>query len=402
MVLLSGRLNAPSSRPQHTAAEDTAGAQACLWALASEIEDSAARAVYFDTTYLVRHEKIAKGRLSLRTGARNTFSTSWLILQTCCASQAAEPRTQFHENKRRAPAASAVVTAAALAAMDHQLYEGGAYHPQQQPVFLLDDDHDHWPVHQPVSAGAPAPASQAEPLPPLTGGGSANPAGAAAPMVPVDNLGELEDDEEATESENERGGGTRAMARLHHLPSAGYRPDSALTGASRQPSPSPSVNLHGGLTPAAQASAAPPRAQQAASSLPVPRGGSKGGGKARKPGGKGGITLRLLIEEGILQPGHNVLSVVRVARATYCHFAGWCCDAFCALPAAASGTQLSFEPSTLHNLLGCMTAVGLQGHETAGDAPGRRPYIQQHQRVNHDLRVTIGLQVSRSLVPSIW
>ncbi|KAL4450629.1 hypothetical protein ABPG77_000985 [Micractinium sp. CCAP 211/92] len=229
--------------------------------------------------------------------------------QTCCASRAAEPRTQFHENKRGAPAASAVVTAAALAAMDHQLYEGGAYHPQQQPVFLLDDDHDHWPVHQPVSAGAPAPASQAEPLPPLTGGGSANPAGAAAPMVPVDNLGELEDDEEATESENERGGGTRAMARLHHLPSAGYRPDSALTGASRQPSPSPSVNLHGGLTPAAQASAAPPRAQQAASSLPVPRGGSKGGGKARKPGGKGGITLRLLIEEGILQPGHNVLSV---------------------------------------------------------------------------------------------
>ncbi|KAL4433628.1 hypothetical protein ABPG75_000069 [Micractinium tetrahymenae] len=191
--------------------------------------------------------------------------------------------------------------------MEHQLYEGGMYHPQQQPVFLLEDDHEE-PVHHSASAAPPAAVPQAEQLPPLPAAGSGYPVG-----HPVGNLGGLEEDDEATESESERGGGSRAAPPVAWQPrgaaSAGFRADSTLTGASRQPSPTPSVSLHGAPPPAAQAGAAPAPTRQTAAPPPAPRGGSKGGSKARKPGGKGGITLRVLIEEGILQPGHNVLSV---------------------------------------------------------------------------------------------
>ena len=268
--------------------------------------------------------------------------------------------------------------------MDHHLYEGGAYHPQQQPVFLLDDDHDHWPVHHAAAAAAPATVPHAKPLPPPSG------AGRAYPAAPIVDQGEEEDDE-ATESESERGGGSRATARLHHLPSAGHRPNSALTGASRQPSPTPSVSLHGGLPPAVQAGAAPTGVQQATAPPPASRGGSKGGGKARKPGGKGGITLRLLIEAGILQPGHNVLSVVRLPRLliyTFHPAAVVRCMQGANVPVSAgvvSSSQFCRRQTHHYSLVLSKCAAGLQGHEAAGDPAARRPHLQQHQRVNHDL-----------------
>lgn len=190
------------------------------------------------------------------------------------------------------------------------------YHPQQQPVFLLDDDHDQWPVHHPASAMPPAGVPEAKPMPALhalPSTVSGYPVRPEAPSMPMSHLHGLGEDDEETESESDRGEETRKAVLLSRQLLAGHRPNSARTGASRQHSPTPSVSPRASLRPTAQVDAAPARGLQAAAHPPPLRGSTKGGSKARKPGGKGGITLRMLIEEGILQPGHNVLSVVRAS-----------------------------------------------------------------------------------------
>ena len=211
---------------------------------------------------------------------------------------------------RPAAAPASGGSSAPAATMDH-LYDahGGMYHHQQQTQYILVDEHDHdhgWPAHSAampaVHAGAPGglAAQQAaavahhqqaaEPLGPLPSIHGGYPGKPVAPMMPVG----LGDDDEATESEGEHARG----AALGWVPQQApqRRPESTLTATSQQPSPTPSVSVARG----ASGGAPPPPATKA-----------KGGGSKRKPGGKGGITLRLLIEEGVLQPGHNVLSVVR-------------------------------------------------------------------------------------------
>lgn len=221
---------------------------------------------------------------------------------------------------------------ASATAMD-QFFEGGLYQPHQHPQYIImpDDDHDHGWGHPGGPAPLAVPAAP-DPLPPLPGIGSRYPGKPVAPMVPVG----LGDDDEATESEDERPARGRGAPVLAWQPQhgSGLRPESALTGASQQPSPTPSVSLHAAAPPAAGVPAPAPAAA-------APKGGSKGAAKARKPGGKGGISLRLLIEEGILQPGHNVLSVVSgrprcmlyldspwftLVRAAKCWAAAWPCS----------------------------------------------------------------------------
>lgn len=190
----------------------------------------------------------------------------------------------------------------------------------QQMQYILEDDHDLWPVHPGLHAGMQAHPRQQHPqqqpgvpsgMVPVGGGGMqvAQPLGALPPvgshppgkpvMVPVDD--------EATESEGERRpvgpGAAAAMAAWGGLGSTGRRPvESGATGTS-QPSPTQSVSLTAPMSAAAAPAAGPAR-----------KGGSKSGSKGgprRVGSGKSAITLRLLIEEGVLQPGHNVLSVVR-------------------------------------------------------------------------------------------
>ena len=175
----------------------------------------------------------------------------------------------------------------------------------QEPQYILVDEHDHWPVHAGLATAAPATATEAQPLPPLPG------VAAQPPGKPVLYGGEAQPDDEATESDDEY----PALAWQHAAaPQLQRRPESALTGASAQPSPTPSVSLAAGPTTAGGSTTGAVGTKSS----------SKGGAapKARKPGGKGGITLRLLIEEGILQPGHNVLSVVRDAALKL--LVAWC------------------------------------------------------------------------------
>ena len=63
-------------------------------------------------------------------------------------------------------------------------------------------------------------------------------------------------------------------------------------------------------TSAASAGAAAGAAAAAEVPVPVVHAAAPAAPKARKPSVKGGVTLRLLIDEGVLQPGHDVLSVV--------------------------------------------------------------------------------------------
>lgn len=148
--------------------------------------------------------------------------------------------------------------------------------------FTLEDDHDWERSQQHPGGMVPQPL------------GALPPVGAAPPGKPVLML----PDTEATESEGDRG------------PLAGWEHASAATAAS-QPSPTPSVSLaHPAVFAPAAAAPAPAAAR---------KGGSKGGSKgARRPGGKSAISLAVLIEEGVLQPGHNVLSVDYKVRRAAC------------------------------------------------------------------------------------
>lgn len=172
--------------------------------------------------------------------------------------------------------------------MDH--HGAGPPGMYQQQQYILVDDHDHWPE---APNGLPTPAAStaaATLLPPLPG------VHTAPPGKPVMMHAQPVEDE-ATESEEEHAAQGRSAALAWHHGPAVHRPESAVTAAS-QPSPTPSVSWTAPVAPMAAAPAPAPATK-----------GSKAS-KPRKPGGKGGITLRLLIEEGILQPGHNVLSVV--------------------------------------------------------------------------------------------
>ncbi|EFN51862.1 hypothetical protein CHLNCDRAFT_139765 [Chlorella variabilis] len=171
--------------------------------------------------------------------------------------------------------------------MDH--HGAGPPGMYQQQQYILVDDHDHWPE---APNGLPTPAAStaaATLLPPLPG------VHTAPPGKPVMMHAQPVEDE-ATESEEEHAAQGRSAALAWHHGPAVHRPESAVTAAS-QPSPTPSVSWTAPVAPMAAAPAPAPATK-----------GSKAS-KPRKPGGKGGITLRLLIEEGILQPGHNVLSV---------------------------------------------------------------------------------------------
>jgi hypothetical protein len=179
---------------------------------------------------------------------------------------------------------------------DHHQHGAGPPGMYQQPQYILVDEHDQWPVH----TGLPAPTAL-EPLPALP------PVGGRPPGKPqqmqAGGVQQPGDDDEATESEDDERPLPRRPAPQgwqQQPPAGARRPDSVLTSASAQPSPTPSGSV----------AAAP------APTGPVHRVSHKAGAssvaaaKPRRPGGKGGVTLRLLIEEGVLAPGHNVLSVV--------------------------------------------------------------------------------------------
>ena len=182
---------------------------------------------------------------------------------------------------------------------DHHQHGAGPPGMYQQPQYILVDEHDQWPVH----TGLPAPTAL-EPLPALPPVGG-RPPGKPQLMQQMQAGGGQQpgDDDEATESEDDERPLPRRPAPQgwqQQPPAGARRPDSVLTSASAQPSPTPSGSV-----------AAPPAPAAPAHRVSHKAGASSGAAaKPRRPGGKGGVTLRLLIEEGVLAPGHNVLSVV--------------------------------------------------------------------------------------------
>lgn len=165
------------------------------------------------------------------------------------------------------------------------------YHQQTQ--YILVDEHDHWPTAAPPAAAAAA-AQQTG----LGGHGHGLP-----PMLPQ-SAAAADDDDEATESEDEH------AARGRRTPALAWHGAAAAAAAAQR------GVLDAAPTTAPQRSPTPSASWNAPAAIPRPAGGARGGSggkgaaKPRRLGGKGGITLRMLIQEGILQPGHNVLSVV--------------------------------------------------------------------------------------------
>jgi hypothetical protein len=94
--------------------------------------------------------------------------------------------------------------------------------------------------------------------------------------------------------EEQAAGGVRSAPLAWHVPTY------------QQPAPAPPVSW---MQPEAALPAPPHTSVPAPSRRVGPLSAKSKPAKPRKPGGKAGITLRMLIEEGILEPGHDVLTV---------------------------------------------------------------------------------------------